>query len=209
MEEVTVAILAGGTSKRFGSEKALAKFRGTPLVSHMVNIARRLSSEVIIVVSNEKQEANLVDIITDVSVAVDPPGEIKCALAGALTAFEYTLTPYTLLLPVDSPLVSVDLLKVIIGMSSGHGAVVPTWPSGYIEPLHAVYLAEHAYYHGFKAMEAGNHRMSDMLDALQNVLFVSTETLKQFDPDLNTFENFNTPKELMEAEKRVSKIWFR
>ncbi len=205
MEEVTVAILAGGNSKRFGSEKALAKFQGMPLVSHMVNIARRLSSEVIIVVSDENQEAALHGIVKSAKIVVDPPENQKCALVGALTAFEFTSTTYTLLLPIDSPLSSVELLSVIIGMSPGHGAVVPSWPSGYIEPLHSVYLAEHAYYHGFKVMEKGLRRMSDMLDALQNVLFVSTETLKQFDQDLSTFVNFNTPKDLMIAEREMSK----
>ena len=53
MENITVAILAGGTSKRFGSEKALAEFRGQPLVVHMVEVARKLSSEIMIVVSDE------------------------------------------------------------------------------------------------------------------------------------------------------------
>ena len=205
MEKVTVAILAGGNSKRFGSEKALADFQGTPLISHMVKIARKLSSEIIVVVSEEVQKARLRRVVHDVRVVVDPPGEIKCALAGALTAFEYTLTPYTLLLPVDTPLACVELLQMLVRLSSGHGAVVPSWPSGYIEPLHSVYLSEHAYYHGLKVMEKGHHKMSDMLDVLQNVLFVSTETLKQLDPDLDTFVNFNTPGDLEKAERKGSK----
>ena len=205
MEEVTVAILAGGSSKRFGSEKALADFRGKPLINHMVDIARKLSSESIIVVSDDVQEAKLRDMVKGVRVVVDPPGDVKCALAGALTAFEYSLTPYTLLLPVDSPLASVDLLRMLLQMSSGHGAVVPSWPSGYIEPLHSVYLAEHAYFHGLKVMEKKQYRMRNMLDALQNVLFVSTETLKQFDSRLDTFVNFNTLKDLKAAERVSSK----
>jgi len=205
MEKITIAILAGGTSKRFGSEKALAEFQGKPLISHMVNIARKLSSEIIVVVSDEVQEEKLRNAVKDVRIVVDPPSDIKCALAGALTAFEYTLTPHTLLLPVDTPLANVELLRIIIGMSPGHGAVVPAWPAGYIEPLHSVYMAEHAYYHGLKAMEKGRHKMSDMLEALQNVLFVSTETLKQFDSDLDTFVNFNTLKDLKSAEKKYAK----
>ncbi|MHA3962654.1 MAG: molybdenum cofactor guanylyltransferase [Candidatus Thorarchaeota archaeon SMTZ1-45] len=205
MEEVTVAILAGGTSRRFGSEKALADYQGKPLISHMIKIARKLTSEIIVVVSDEKQKAKLSAIARDVRVVVDPPGETRCALTGALTAFEYTLTKHTLLLPVDTPLANVELLKVIISMGPGHGAVVPAWPSGYIEPLHSVYLAEHAYYQGLKVMNKGFCKMSDMLDALQNVLFVSTETLRQFDPNLDTFENFNTLKDLKRAERKRSK----
>jgi len=205
MEKVTVAILAGGTSKRFGSEKALADFQGNPLISHMVNIAKKLSSEIMIVVSDEVQETKIREVVQDVRLVVDPPSDVKCALVGALTAFEYTLTQHTLLLPVDTPLASVELLQMMIRMRSGHGAVVPSWPSGYIEPLHSVYLAEHAYYHGLKVIGEGHNRMSDMLDALNNVLFVSTETLKQFDPDLDTFVNFNTPRDLKNAERKSSK----
>ena len=205
MEKVTVAILAGGTSKRFGSEKSLATFHGKPLITHMVSIARKVSSEIIVVVSDDVQEAKLRDVVQGVRVVLDPPGGVKCALAGALTAFEYTLTPHTLLLPVDTPLASIELLRMMIRMSSGHGAVVPSWPSGYIEPLHSVYLAEHAYYHGLKVMEKGRYKMSDMLDVVQNVLYVSTETLKQFDPDLDTFVNFNTLKDLKTAERKNSK----
>jgi molybdopterin-guanine dinucleotide biosynthesis protein A len=158
-----------------------------------------------VVVSDEEQETKLSKITRDVRVVVDPPSDIKCALAGALTAFEYTITPYTLLLPVDTPLASPDLLAMLINLCEGHGGVVPSWPSGYIEPLHSVYLAEHAYYHGLKVMEEGKHKMSNMIDALQNVLFVSTETLKQFDEDLDTFVNFNTPKDLKSAERKSTR----
>ena len=204
MNKVTVAILAGGTSKRFGSEKSLAEFHGKPLISHMIDVARKLSSEIIIVVSNETQRSRLHELVNGPRIVIDPPSNIKCALVGALTAFEYTSTPYTMLLPVDTPLASVDLLRILIEMSPGHGAVVPSWPSGYIEPLHSVYMAEHAYSRGLNVMKSGHHRMSDMLDALQNVLFVSTETLKQFDLNLNTFVNFNSREQLKTAETKGS-----
>ncbi|MHA2026209.1 MAG: molybdenum cofactor guanylyltransferase [Candidatus Thorarchaeota archaeon] len=201
MDKITVAILAGGTSKRFGSEKALAEFQGKPLVAHMVDIAHRLSTEIMIVVSDESQEESIRNAVPDIRIVVDPPSETKSALAGALTAFEYTLTKHLLLLPVDAPLASTELLRMLLRMCEGHGAVVPSWPSGYIEPLHSVYLAEHAYYHGLKVIEEGKHKMRNLLDRLQSVLYVSTETLKQFDSELNTFKNFNTPKELKTAEK--------
>ncbi len=203
MEKVTVAILAGGTSKRFGSEKAVAEFRGQPLITHMVDVARKLSSEIMIVVSDESQEEKLREVVPNIRIVVDPPSDTKCALVGALTAFEYTLTSHVLLLPVDTPLASTELLRMLMRMSPGHGAVVPSWPSGYIEPLHSVYLAEHAYFHGLKVMEKDLHKMRDLLDRLQSVLYVSTETLKQFDSDLSTFTNINTPKDLKGAEKKV------
>ncbi|MHA2359638.1 MAG: molybdenum cofactor guanylyltransferase [Candidatus Thorarchaeota archaeon] len=205
MENVTVAILAGGTSKRFGSEKAVADFRGQPLITHMVDVARKLSSEIMIVVSDDSQAEKLQEVVSNVRIVVDPPSDTKCALAGAITAFEYTLTSHVLLLPVDTPLANTELLRMLMRMSPGHGAVVPSWPSGYIEPLHSVYLAEHAYFHGLKVMEKDLHKMRDLLDRLQSVLYVSTETLKQFDSDLSTFTNINTPKDLKGAERKSAR----
>jgi molybdopterin-guanine dinucleotide biosynthesis protein A len=51
-------------------------------------------------------------------------------------------------------------------------------------------------------LEDGKYKMRNLLNRLQNVLYISTETLKQFDSDLTTFTNFNTPNELKEAERR-------
>lgn len=202
MKDITVAILAGGSSKRFGSDKALAEFHGKPLIANMLDIARRISSTILVVASDEEQEKTLKPYIKNTKIVTDPEGEPKCALTGALTAFEYTETKYVLLLPVDTPLAEPELLKMLIRLSPGHGAIIPSWPSGYIEPLHSVYYAEHAYALGLDIMEKGLYKMSDLLDRIQHVLFVSTETLSQFDPELNTFVNFNTQKELKAAERK-------
>ena len=205
MKDITVAILAGGSSKRFGSDKALAEFQGRPLISHMLDIARKISSTILVVVSDEEQEKNLKPHVRNVKIVTDPEGEPKCALTGALTAFEHTETSHVVLLPVDAPLAKPDLLKMLIRLKPGHGAIVPSWPSGYIEPLHSVYHAEHAYALGLDVMEKGLRKMSDLLDRIQHVLFVSTETLNQFDPELDTFLNFNTPKELKDAERKLKR----
>ncbi|MGY5872419.1 MAG: molybdenum cofactor guanylyltransferase [Candidatus Thorarchaeota archaeon] len=202
MTDITIAILAGGTSKRFGSEKVLAEFHRKPLISHMLDVARQISSTILVVVSDGEQEEKLKSLVKHGKIVTDPEGDPKCALTGALSAFEHTETSHTLLLPVDTPLAEPELLKMLIRLSPGHGAVVPSWPSGYIEPLHSVYLAEHAYALGLDVMEQGLYRMSDLLDRIQHVLYVSTETLNQFDPELNTFMNFNTPQELKTAERK-------
>lgn len=202
MQDVTVAILAGGASKRFGADKFTTTFHQKPLIAHMLEIARTISPELLIVVSEEEQATKIKPLVKNVRVVTDPDGSIKSALNGALTAFEYTSTQYTLLLPVDAPFTQPELLKVLIRLSPGHGAVVPIWPSGYIEPIHSVYLAEHAYSKGLEIIESGQYRMSDLLKQIQHVLYISTETLKQFDSELETFTNLNTQRDLKMAEKR-------
>lgn len=202
MKDIGIAILAGGASKRFGSQKALALFRGRPLIAHMISIARDLSDSVIVVVSSNSQADEIVEYVEDFPVHVDPDDSVSCALTGTLTAFEYASTGYTQLLPVDAPLVNPDVMRLLERLAPGHGAVVPSWPSGYIEPLHAVYDSEHAYALGLQVMDQGLRRMSDLLDRLRNVLYVSTEAMKQFDPHLETFTNINNIQDLLEKQKR-------
>ncbi|RDE12662.1 MAG: hypothetical protein C4K47_07970 [Candidatus Thorarchaeota archaeon] len=203
--DLTVAILAGGNSERFRSDKALALFRGLPLLTHMISIAKRFSSQTLVVVSNDEQARAFEDVVDDTEIAVDPDDAVRCALTGAVTAFEFSKSRYVMVLPVDTPLVKVEMLQILVDLRAGHGAVVPSWPSGYVEPLHSVYLAEHAYAKGLKVLEDGKRRMQDLLDQLHNVLYVSTLVLEKYDPELKTFVNFNTEEELRRLEKeRIS-----
>ena len=193
MTDITVAILAGGTSKRFGSEKALAEFQGKPLISHMLNIASQVSTEVLVVVSNEDLHRRLRDFVPSRNIVSDPENQPRCALTGALTAFQFSKTYYTLLLPVDAPLSHPYLLNRLIYLSPGHDAVVPSWPSGFIEPLHAVYAANEVNEIGTSLIEDGKLRMSEFLGQLHDVLYVSTDTLSQYDSSLDSFTNFLMP----------------
>ncbi len=201
-DDITVAILAGGNSSRFGSQKALANFRGTPLVSHMISIARTLSPRTLVVVSNEDQANEIHQIIPDIEIVSDPENSTKSALDGAVTAFEYANTLHTHLLPVDTPLIKKELLKALHQLSANHGAIIPSWPNGFVEPLHGVYLTEHAYSRGLSVLESGKRKMQDFLDALKNVLYVSTEVLKTFDPNLESFMNINTLADLRKLEMK-------
>ncbi|TFG15570.1 molybdenum cofactor guanylyltransferase [Candidatus Thorarchaeota archaeon] len=196
VHNLTVAILAGGDSSRFGSYKAMADYRGKPLLAHMIKIGKRLSSDVMIVVSNPTQEHMVEELNPDINVVTDPEGGPRSALYGAVTAFEYASSDYTLLLPADSPKANTDLLITLAQMKEGHGAVVPSWPNGYVEPLHSVYLSEHAYVNGLKALDSESLKMQNLLSLLRNVIYVSTEVLKQFDPKLETFDNVNSPSDL-------------
>ncbi len=203
MDDVTIAILAGGNSHRFGSDKALAHFRGNPLVCHMLDITKGLASRVIVVASSDEHQSRLNEVVKDVDIVVDADDYEKSALNGSVTAFEYSENDYTLLLPVDTPLANRGLLTSLLELRDGHGAVVPAWPNGFVEPMHSVYLTEHAYNKGVQVLENGQRRMQDLLDTLTNVLYIQTEILKMFDKNLQTFANANTPNELKRLEEEV------
>ncbi|MFW9908273.1 MAG: molybdenum cofactor guanylyltransferase [Candidatus Thorarchaeota archaeon] len=199
---LTTAILVGGDSTRYGSEKSTTMFRGKPLVAHMISIARTISPRVILVTSSEDHMSSLREYAQGLEIAIDPEGSDRSALNGAVTAFEYSESEYTLLLPVDTPLANKGLLMALVQLCEGHGAVVPSWPNGFVEPLHAVYLTEHAYSRGLHVIDEGKMRMQDLLDSLRNVLYVQTDVLRRFDPNLDTFANINTIQDLKKLERR-------
>ncbi len=167
----------------------------------MIHIAKKVAPKVLIVVSSEEQKERVNGWTGDTRVVIDPEDAPRCALTGALTAFEYTETTHTQLLPVDTPLAKVEMLRMISGLAEGHGAVVPIWPNEYREPLHSVYLAEHAYAEGLQAMRNGKMRMQNMIERLHNVLGISTLVLQQFDEELLTFRNINTREDLKTLER--------
>ncbi len=199
--QLTVAILAGGDSRRFATDKALAPFRGQPLLQHMLSIAHQISPRVIVVVSTEDQAQRFKSLVGSTEIVSDPEGSDKSALTGALTAFEFSESTFTLLLPVDTPLANTALMKTLYDVRGAHSAIVPAWPEGFVEPLHAVYRTETAYARGLAIFEKGARKMQDLLNALPNVLYLSTLVLKKFDPELLTFANINTEQDLRRLER--------
>ena len=61
-----IAILAGGRSKRFGSNKALVNIDGKPLISRMILEIGSLEAKpgnIYVSISNEKQKNEILDVV--------------------------------------------------------------------------------------------------------------------------------------------------
>ncbi|MBC7130867.1 molybdenum cofactor guanylyltransferase [Candidatus Bathyarchaeota archaeon] len=196
-------ILAGGLSKRFGQNKGLALLAGKPLVKYVVDAVRNLVDEVIIVVNSETQVENF-KILRNIQVIVDEL-DLQGPLIGALTGFKATKSEYALLLPCDAPFASKDVLSLLLDLCIGVNAVIPRWPNGYIEPLHAAYRVEAASSAAEAALREGRVDMKSMIERLRRVRYISTLVLSQLDPDLRFFFNVNTPLDLKKAERMLQK----
>lgn len=85
----------------------------------------------------------------------------------------------------------------------GADAAIPQWPNGYIEPLHAVYKVSPALSAAEKAMGEGRLTIRAMIAGLGKVVYVGTDELRRFDPELSTFFNINSQKDLRTAVKML------
>jgi len=200
MLQKSAVILAGGFSRRFGRDKGLVVLAGKPLILHVIDRVSKVADEVLVVVSSEEQKNKFETILEEKANLVIDKDDSQSPLVGAITGFESANAEYSLLLPCDTPLVSTQIVQFLLDMCTNRSAAIPRWPSGYIEPLQAVYRTESALTAAKTALKQGKMNMRSMIDNLRGVRYVSTMVLEQLEPDLLTFFNVNAPQDLKKAE---------
>ena len=201
----SAVILAGGFSRRFGSDKALVVLAGKPLVLHVINRVSKAVDEVLVVVSSKEQKNKFETILGEKTNLLIDKNDSQSPLVGAVTGFESSKGEYSLLLPCDTPLVSTQIVQFLLDVCINRRAAIPRWSNGYIEPLQAVYHTESALTAAKTALRHGKLNMQSMIDNLTGVRYVSTMVLEQMEPELLTFFNFNTPRDLKKADSLLKK----
>jgi molybdopterin-guanine dinucleotide biosynthesis protein A len=104
-----------------------------------------------------------------------------------------------LLLPFDTPFISRKVISLLFELCLNRAAVIPRWPNGHIEPLHAVYRTAPALEAAKAAVAEKKLKVRAMIEKLSGVRYVSTLVIQQLDPELRTFFNVNTPADLKNA----------
>lgn len=198
--EKSAIILAGGFSRRFGQDKGLVHLANKPLIEYVLGAIGEVVDEKILIVSSKTQAESYTKVLdSKVKVFVDE-SNVQSPLVGALKGFKEVRNEYALLLPSDTPLISKDILLLLLELCPDRNAVIPRWPNGYIEPLQAVYRTKPALEAAEKALNEGSLNMQAMVDKLRGVRYVSTLVLRQLDPKLESFFNVNTLVDLRRAE---------
>jgi molybdopterin-guanine dinucleotide biosynthesis protein A len=203
MLQKSAVILAGGFSRRFGRDKGLVVLAGKPLILHVIDRVSKVVDEVLVVLSSEDQKNKFETILEEKANVVIDKDDSQSPLVGAITGFESANSKYSALLPCDTPLVSAPIVQFLLDMCTNRSAAIPRWPSGYIEPLQAVYHTESALTAAKTALKQGKMNMRSMIDNLRGVRYVSTMVLQQLEPKLLTFFNVNVLQDLKKAESML------
>lgn len=196
----SAVILAGGFSRRFGRDKGLVVLVSKPLILHIIERISKVVDDILVVVSSAEQKNKFERILGEKAKLVIDKEDSQSPLVGAITGFESANAEYSLLLPCDTPLISTQIVQFLLDMCINRSASIPRWPNGYIEPLQAVYRTESALAAARRALKHGKMNMRSMINDLNGVRYVSTMVLQKLEPDLLTFFNINTPKDLKKAE---------
>ena len=199
----SAVVLAGGFSRRFGSDKGLVLLKDKPLLMHVIDNVSSVVDEIFVVVSSEKQKQSFEPIVGQKAKLIIDASEVQSPLIGTITGFEVAKGEYCLLVPCDAPLISAKIVHFLFDVSQNKKAVIPRWPSGYVEPLQAIYHTKSAFQAVKTAINQEHLDMRSMIRNLNSIRYVSSNVLKQFDSELSSFFNVNTPKDLQKAESVI------
>lgn len=127
-ESWTLAILAGGFSRRFGRDKADAALGGAGLLDHAVQRFGRGAREILVATRPDGpgRDRGLRCVFDDV------PG--AGPLAGTAAVLRASTTAWTLIVPCDAPLLPPSLPRVMLAASADVDAVVLS-SGGFLQPL--------------------------------------------------------------------------
>ncbi len=188
--QVSGAVLAGGQSRRMGSDKAALLIEGEPLLRRTVRVLRSITADVAIIGPPERAA-----LVPDVPILPDRWPH-QGPLGGIATALQSLAGEAVLVVGCDMPFLNLALLRYLIALAPAYDAVVVR-AGGETHPLHAVYQ-----HRCLPALEeqllAGDLQVQHFLRGVA-VHVVEGVELDRLDPQhLSTF-NANTPEEWEKA----------
>jgi molybdopterin-guanine dinucleotide biosynthesis protein A len=192
LDDLTVAILAGGRSSRMGTDKAFVRVLGRPLIELVLEQVRGVGGETLIVTNQPEPYAYLgLPLFGDVL-----PG--KGALGGVYSALSAATRPYVACTACDMPFLSRPLLDYLASLRREADVVVPRL-GGEAEPFRSIY--SRACLAPIRAaLDAGRMRVVSFYPDVR-VRFVEEPEIDHFDPRHVSFFNVNRPEDLEAARQ--------
>ncbi len=190
--DVSGIILAGGQSSRMGQDKGLLVLHGKPLVQHIIDALKPITSNIIIIANSDDYKKFGYPVYNDIIKEKGPVGGIYTALSNSSSL-------NNIILSCDTPFISTDFLRFLVSKSKKSLVTVPSF-NNKIHPLIGVYKKT-AICVFKKALEDGdpynfNLKLMRVNEHL-NCHIVNVDE-KQFNEQL--FFNINTPNDFKQAQ---------
>ena len=197
---LTVAIQAGGESRRMGQDKALLLFLGQPIIARVVERLKPVADEILISTNHPEAYRFLgLPLYPDLL-----PGH--GALGGLYTALDAASRSFVAVVACDMPFANAKLLTALRDalIAFQTDIAIPVTGEG-MEPFHAVYRRATCLGPIQRALEAGKWRVDSWFNEVQ-LLTMQPDEILQYDPDGVCFWNVNTPEEFNAAEQLAKQL---
>lgn len=179
-------ILAGGQSRRMGTNKALLPFHGEPLIQR---VARRLQAwlDQVVVVTNDPETYAFLGLpmVGDREPGAGPLGGIEAGLRASRHRVAFVVA-------CDMPFLHPGLVAHLVALAQEADAVVPV-VAGQYEPTCAVYTRD-CLPAVAELLAAGERRIARLFERVR-IREVGEEEIRSFGPPERLFFNCNTPED--------------
>lgn len=180
--KITAILLAGGKSQRMGTDKGLLDLNGKTFIKNICDALQPIVGFNILIVSSDKEYdalgfSRVEDII-----------ENKGPVGGLYTALAASKTKINLVLSVDVPLVSTELLEWVLKNHDETYMVTQIKSGDKTSPLIGVYDRS-------MRIVFGEHMASNQLKLRQVIEDVKHQTIEIPEIWKDQVQNINTPEE--------------
>ena len=200
---LSAAVLAGGESRRMGTDKALLPLvaGGQPMLGLVLERLSSVADDVLVVANDQERYSSFgARVVPDLHRHVG-------ALGGIQAAIEWSAHDYCLVVACDMPFLSLPLLRQMASEPRNYDVLVPLIPGesrqrgdGLVfQTLHAIYSKRCLPYIEKRIAEGRKQVVGFFEDVRVRTLDVTEIT--RWDPNLRSFFNANTPDALLAAAR--------
>lgn len=182
--QITAIILAGGKSKRMGTDKALLVLDGISLLERSVSLCKKLCDTIIISSNNAAHQKFGFPLVPDEFKDCGPIGGIYSCLKKSETEWNFVIS-------VDSAYVEPDFVSYLMAEIEDVDAIVPFGPRG-VEPLIALYNKKSIPAFEEK-IETGDFRMQNLINSFHSKRIDCKDWTEKYP---NLFRNLNRPEDM-------------
>ncbi len=198
MNDVTGVILAGGKSRRMGEDKRFLTVGTATLLDRCRRILMDCFAEVLIITAQDSGPLEgrgcrvYQDLIAD-----------SGSLGGLYTGLHYAASTRIFVVACDMPFLNPDMIRFFVRHDPSADLVIGRLPSG-LQPMHAVYAKSTLPVLKQKAYERQLKIQDLVSDPSVKANVVDSSLWADIDPTSRSFNNVNTPADLVAARADAS-----
>lgn len=202
IEQLAGIVLCGGRSRRMGQAKYRLSFAGETLLQRICRIVQPEVSRILIVAAVDQQipqSESHIEVLRDEIPDAGPLAGIAQALTYLKTTDEGLAAAFVT--SCDVPLLKPELIRLLRNQLTEEFDAVVVRDSDYAYPLCAIYRISAAVT-AARLIATGQRRAASLPENLRTC-WLPLDTIRNVDPNLESFMNCNTPEDYEKAKRAL------